>query len=400
MEFDVRALSPDHLVVRLRLEARDAADARSQVEARGLHAAAIAAVPAARLPALRWHVRRRSAFSVTLFSQELLALLGAGLSLVEAIEALREKETHAAASTLLDQLLASLREGKRFSRALAGHPTIFPALYVGIVQAAENTSGLPQALERYLSYRQRVDSVRGKLVSAAIYPSILLAVGSAVSLFLIGYVVPRFAEVYQGAGRTLPWLSQRLLDWGQFAGQHGSVLLPCAVALVAAMVLGVRTLLSRRGLAALLRRVPALGERVHIVELSRLYLTLGMLLEGGIHIVAALDTVHGMASSDMQGRLTAARQAIQQGQPLSTAFENQGLVTPISVRMLRVGERSGELGTMLTQSANFYDGEIGRWIERFMRMFEPLLMAAIGVVVGTIVVLLYLPIFDLAGGLS
>ena len=400
MQFDVRALSADHLVVRLRLDARDAADARSQVEARGLQAAAIDPVRPARVTGLRWRTRGQSRFSVTLFSQELLALLSAGLSLVEALEALREKEAGVVAATLLDRLLAGLREGKRFSRVLAAHPDVFPALYVGIVQAAENTSGLPQALERYLSYQQRVDSVRGKLISAAIYPLILLGVGSAVSLFLVGYVVPRFAEVYQGAGRSLPWLSQLLLDWGQFAGRHGSVLMPGAVALIIAAALGVRALLSRRGMAALLRRIPALGERVHIVELSRLYLTLGMLLEGGIHIVAALDTAQGMAGTDMRGRLDAARQAIQQGQPLSAAFEGQGLVTPISVRMLRVGERSGELGAMLTQSANFYDGEISRWIDRFMRMFEPLLMTAIGLVVGTIVVLLYMPIFDLAGGLT
>jgi general secretion pathway protein F len=139
---------------------------------------------------------------------------------------------------------------------------------------------------------------------------------------------------------------------------------------------------------------------VRIVELSRLYLTLGMLLEGGIHIVAAIDTAQAMAAADLRASLGAARQAIQSGITLSAAFEAQGLTTPISLRMLRVGERSGELGSMLTQSANFYDGEISRWIERFMRMFEPLLMTGIGLIVGTIVVLLYMPIFDLAGGLT
>lgn len=400
MQFDVRAISPDHLVVRLRLNARDEAEARSQVEARGLHAAAIDPVRAPRLAGLRWRGRRQARFSVTLFSQELLALLNAGLSLVECLEALREKEGNAASSALLDRLLAGLREGKRFSRVLAAHAELFPPLYVGIVQAAENTSSLPQALERYLIYRQRIDSVRGKLLSAAIYPLILLAVGSAVSLFLIGYVVPRFAEVYQGAGRNLPWLSQLLLDWGQFAGRHGSMLLPCALLLAGAAFLGARWLLARHGLTALLARVPALGERVRIVELSRVYLTLGMLLEGGIHIVAAIDTAQAMAGAELRAGLGAARQAVQQGLPLSNAFESQGLTTPISLRMLRVGERSGELGAMLTQSANFYDGEISRWIERFMRMFEPLLMAAIGLIVGTIVVLLYMPIFDLAGGLT
>ncbi len=400
MQFDVRALSPDHLMVQLRLDARNEADARSQVEARGLCPAAIAPVRASLAAGLRLAGRGRGRFAVSLFSQELLALLNAGLSLVECLEALQEKESNAASVTVLSQLLAGLREGKRFSRVLAELKDIFPPLYVGIVQAAENTSDLPQALGRYVDYQQRIDSVRNKLVSTAIYPMILLMVGGAVTAFLIGYVVPRFAEVYQGAGRTLPWLSQVLLGWGQFAGRHGAVLMPAALLGALASFFGVRRLLARRGIGSLLARLPGIGHCVRIVELSRLYLTLGMLLEGGIHIVAAIDTAQAMAAADLRASLGAARQAIQSGLTLSAAFEAQGLTTPISLRMLRVGERSGELGAMLTQSANFYDGEISRWIERFMRMFEPLLMTGIGLIVGTIVVLLYMPIFDLAGGLT
>jgi general secretion pathway protein F len=125
-----------------------------------------------------------------------------------------------------------------------------------------------------------------------------------------------------------------------------------------------------------------------------------MLLEGGISIVAAIDTVQDMVTVPLRANLVAAKQKIQSGLALSSAFDAHGLSTPISLRMLRVGERSGELGQMLTQSATFYDGEISRWIERFMRMFEPLLMTGIGLIVGVIVVLLYMPIFDLAGGMT
>jgi len=139
---------------------------------------------------------------------------------------------------------------------------------------------------------------------------------------------------------------------------------------------------------------------VRIYELSRLYLTLGMLAEGGITIVQAISTVQAMVSPRMQASLQQARAAIEAGQPLSSAFEQHQLTTPISLRMLRVGERTGDMGPMLTQSAAFYDGEISRWIDRFTRTFEPLLMAAIGLVVGAIVILLYMPIFDLAGDIS
>ncbi|QBE62503.1 type II secretion system F family protein [Pseudoduganella lutea] len=394
MQFDVRTLSPEMVIGHLVVDGRDEADARRQVEARGLFVSAIHPVRGA----LR--ASRVKALSLVLFSQELLALLKAGLGIVEALEALLEKETSPATRGVLERLLGGLREGQRFSTVLAEQPQLFPPLYVGIVRAAEGTSDLPRSLERYIDYQQRIDIVRAKIVSAAIYPSILLLVGGGVSMFLIGYVVPRFAEVYQGAGRNLPWLSQVMLSWGQFAGAHTGALLAGLVLVLAAVIMTVRRLMASGGMVRLLARLPAIGERVKIYELSRLYLTLGMLNEGGITIVQAIETVQGMVSANVKSGLQLAKSAVESGLPLSTAFEANGLTTPISLRMLRVGERTGDLGPMLTQSAAFYDGEITRWIDRFTRTFEPLLMAGIGLIVGAIVVLLYMPIFDLAGEMS
>ena len=395
MQFDVRTLSAEMVISELVIDGRDEADARRQVEARGLFVSAIA--PAGKGLRAR---SKRSVLSLVLFSQELLALLTAGLGIVEGLEALLEKEANPGTRSVLERLLAGLRDGQRFSAVLAEQPDLFPPLYIGIVKAAEGTSDLPRSLARFIDYQQRIDLVRGKLVSAAIYPCILLLVGGGVSLFLIGYVVPRFAEVYQGAGRDLPWLSQQMLNWGQFAGAHTGLLLGMIAFALTALVLGVRRLLRNGGVLRLLGRLPAIGERVRTYELSRLYLTLGMLSEGGITIVHAIETVQGMVSAGIRQNLQAARAAIEAGLPLSTAFEANQLTTPISLRMLRVGERTGDMGPMLTQSAAFYDGEITRWIDRFTRTFEPLLMAAIGLIVGAIVVLLYMPIFDLAGDMS
>lgn len=395
MQYAVRTLAPDLSITRQIVDAQDEADARRQFEARGLFVSAVEPVRGAGL-----RRARGGQLSLVLFSQELLALLTAGLGIVEALEALLEKEANPATRAVLDRLLAGLREGKRFSSVLAEQSDLFPPLYIGIVRAAEGTSDLPRSLSRYIDYQQRIDTVRAKIVSAAIYPVILLSVGAGVSIFLIAYVVPRFAEVYQGAGRNLPWMSKMLLGWGQFASAHTSLLAGGAAALLVAAVLLWRRLTRSGGLARLIARLPGIGERVRIYELSRLYLTLGMLSEGGITIVHAIDTVQAMVSPAVRQSLVLAKGAIESGQPLSHAFESHGLTTPISLRMLRVGERTGDMGPMLTQSAAFYDGEISRWIDRFTRTFEPLLMAAIGLVVGAIVVLLYMPIFDLAGDMS
>ena len=395
MQFEVRALSPDHLVSQIVVDAADEMDARRQIEARGLFAASVSPVGG-----MGRQSAARGRLSLVLFSQELLALLTAGLSIVEGLEALLEKETNAGTRSILTRLLNGLREGKRFSSVLAEQAELFPPLYIGIVRAAEGTSDLPRSLTRFIDYQQRIDAVRSKVISAAIYPLILLFVGGGVSFFLIGYVVPRFAEVYKGAGRNLPWMSQLLLDWGQFVSTRTNNFLFAAGAVVVILVLLLRRVLAQGGLLRLVMRIPGIGERVRIYELSRLYLTLGMLLEGGIPIVPALQTVQGMVSAEMKQSVQRATDVIQSGAQLSVAFESHRLTTPISLRMLRVGERSGELGSMLTQSATFYDGEISRWIDRFTRMFEPILMAVIGIIVGAIVVLLYMPIFDLAGSLS
>jgi len=259
---------------------------------------------------------------------------------------------------------------------------------------------LPAALSRYLQYETRLDSVRHKVASAAIYPSILLAVGGGVSLFLLGYVVPKFAAVYQDTGRALPWASQLLMGWGHFVSTHAVLLLVGAALFVAAIGIAVRKQLAQGGWWQLLRALPGASAKVDVMELSRLYLTLGMLLEGGIAIQHALQLCSAVASNDRKKALSKLREEIGAGYGFSDSLERNGLSTPVALRLLRVGERSGQLGVMLGRTAAFYDEETARWIERFTKAFEPVLMAAIGMVIGLIVVLLYMPIFDLAGSLQ
>lgn len=395
MKFTVRALTPQQEVMRAVVEAPDEAEARKQLAEQGYFVTAITAQGLS-LAGMGQPAGVKG-FSLLLFSQELLALLKAGLGIVETLDALLEKEANTAMRPVLQRLLGGLQDGKRLSVVLSEQPALFPPLYVGVIRAAEGTSDLPKSLERFIAYQERIEAVRGKVVSAAIYPSILISVGGSVSLFLMAYVVPQFAQVYQGTGREMPWMSRLMLDLGHAVTAHSQLAMACLGLLVAMGVLAYRRFSANGGMARLLVRLPGIGERVHVYELSRLYLTLGMLLEGGVPLLQAMQTIRHVVSADMATKLDKARERIASGEMLSKAFQENQLTTPISLRMLSVGERSGELGAMLTQSAQFYDGEITRWIERFMRSFEPLLMAAIGLVVGVIVILLYMPIFDLAG---
>jgi general secretion pathway protein F len=397
MQFDVRALDAQQQIQTLRLEGLDAAEVQAQLSARQL--TVLSLQPAAGLTPTGWGASRQR-FDLLLFAQELHALVAAGLSVVEAIETLMERAGADMTHSVLQRLVGHLREGQRLSGALAQQSSIFPPLFIGVIQAAEGTSDLPRALERYIAYENRLQILRHKITSAAIYPSILMGVGGLVALFLLGYVVPRFASVYKGSGRPLPWASQMLLNWGEFSSSYAWILVAIVVTLLAVIVWAARRALRSGGWWRLLAWLPGAQPRLLILELSRLYLTMGMLLEGGIPVARAMLLSEAVLTGAKVHALRQARQAIGQGQSLSTALEQHALSTPVALRLLRVGEQTGQLGSMLSRTAAFYDNETTRWIERFTKAFEPILMAAIGIVIGLIVILLYMPIFDLAGNLQ
>ena len=399
MEFTARTLTKDNRITRVSIMARDEADARDQLARDGVLVSSLQAKPDGTWFSASARPGRDGRFDLVLFSQEMLALLEAGLGVVEALEALGEKETRPLSASVLEHLLEGLRRGRRLSAVLADRSDVFTPLFVGMLRTAEDTSDLPSALTRFIEHSQKVSAVRNKLISASIYPAILVVVGGAVTLFLIGFVVPRFAEVFEGTGRPLPWLSRMLLDMGRWLAANGWLAVGVAATTLLIVVLSVRQVLLRVGLTGLLARIPAIGPRLRIVELSRLYLTLGTLIEGGITVVAAMEIAKGVVSPALRASLSAAEARITAGRTVSSAFEESGLTTPISLRLIRVGERTGHLGRQLAQSATFYDGETSRWIDGFTRSVEPLLMSIIGLVVGLIVVMLYRPIFDLAGGL-
>jgi general secretion pathway protein F len=395
MRFEVKAVKSGGAVVSLSLDARDDRDADQQARSQGYLVLGVRRAGSLSLPAAFGAAR----FPLVLFTQELLALLRSGISLVEALETLNEKESKAGTAAVLAGLLARLREGQSFSTALQSHPDAFPDLYVATVRASERTGSLPEALSRFVVYQTQLDVVKKHLVSASIYPVILMVVGGLVSLFLLGYVVPRFSHIYEDIGGDLPWLTRALMAWGAFVEAHGGLLLGTVIATLTGLVLWIRRPAARQWISRQVMRIPALGERVRIYQLTRFYRTVGMLLMGGTPATQALAMVSGLLDQELRLRLDAALRRIREGQTMSASLDGQGLTTPVALRMLRVGERTGMMGEMMERSATFHEEELQRWVERFTRTFEPLLMALIGVVIGGIVLLMYFPIFELAGSI-
>ena len=393
MDFQVKALRGREIVL-LNISAAHADDASAQAKARGFSPLGIKAKSTSFIK------QGSKKFPLALFSQELLALLEAGLNLVEAIETLVEKEQSGEIKSTLDSLLQALYQGQTFSSALELQPTTFPILYIATVRASEKTGDLAESLTRYVSYEQQLGLLKKKIVSSSIYPILLMAVGGLVILFLMGFVVPKFSKIYEDTGGNLPFLSQVLLAWGVFLEGHGKELLMALGLGAAGLTYGLSLPALRKWLMQLLWRIPALGQRLRIFQLARFYRTLGMLLKGGTPIIAALGSVTGLLDAAMQLKMKQASAAIQEGQPISLAMDQAGLTTPVALRMLRVGERSGKIGDMMERIAAFYDEELSRWIDWFTRLFEPILMLFIGLVIGVVVLLLYMPIFELAGNIQ
>lgn len=396
MHYQVKALRQGEAVALLACEAQDALAATAQVESQGY--TVLSVTPLALWSG--WRIRLGSRFSLVLFSQEMLSLLDAGLSLVESIETLAEKEHRSEHRKMLHQIIAKLYEGQTLSFALQQFPAVFPPLYVASVRASEKTGDLSEALTRYVDYQSRVDVVRKRIVSASIYPMLLIVAGGMVTLFLLLYVVPKFSRIYEDIGGEMPFFSQLLMSWGQLLEAHKLEVLLVILAGLATLAYGVTRPGFGRYAMQLLWRLPAIGERLMIYQLARFYRTLGMLLRGGIPVVTALGMVSGLLQPAIQVRLGAAAQAIREGMAISLAMERHGLTSPVAQRMLRVGERTGRMGEMMDRIAAFYDEEMSRWVDWFTRLFEPLLMAFIGLVIGLIVVLMYFPIFELAGSIQ
>lgn len=389
MHFEITAYRHLEGIVSLTLEATSIDEARSLTAAQGLDIVSIRT-------GWDWRLLKRKdrPFDLLLFSQELRSLLDAGLSLIESLGALSRKEASPDKQRLIVDITRQLREGKSLSATLRTSTKAFPPLFLALISASEQTGDLSNALGRYIEYRGQMDGLRKRVVSATIYPALLVGVGGLVVLFLMTYVVPRFSRIYEDFGHQLPFMSRLLMQWGSLVQAHGMLLLFVLAVFGVLLAYAFRRGQGWQGLFRLLLAHKAFRERFHIYAVSRFYRTLGMLQQGGIPIVTALGLSRDLLGEDLQIPMERALNDIRGGVSLSEALEKNGLAPAVARDLLRVGERTGNVGDKMLRIADFYDEDISRWVEWFSRLFEPLLMLGIGLFIAVIIVLLYMPILD------
>lgn len=345
----------------------------------------------------RW--QRQTKFPLLLFCQELTVLLNAGLLLTESLQTLAEKEKQTDTKAVIQMLLANVRQGQSFSEALQAQPDHFPNLFIAMVRACETTGNLAEGLNRFALYMQQIDVLRKRIQSAAIYPAVILGFGVLVLLFLLAYVVPRFSQIYQSRDTDLSFASQVLLGLGELVNQHGGLMLTVAAAVLASSIYLLSKATVRARITLFISHLPGIGERFRVYHLSRFYRTFATLLRSGIPVVSALNMVTELLGSGLQNQVQSARQRIIDGETFSKAMQSSELVTPVASQLFRVGERAGNLDQMMQRAAEFHEDEMMRWVDVFSKLVEPILMALLGIVIGLIVFLMYMPIFELASGI-
>lgn len=330
------------------------------------------------------------------FARDLSLLLSSGISLLESLRTLAERNR--SGHEMLDDLVRQLELGEPLSAAMQGMQVFSPAM-VACVKASEVTGDLPERLQRFARNAATIRELRSRVSGACIYPAILLSVGLLVVLFLLGFVVPRFAMVLENTAHELPLASRLLIHVGRAIHAAQVPLAVVLVLLVVAAVWWIR----RRGSSWLLdtaAKVPWARVYVRAFGQSQGTRSAAMLVRSGMPALKALTMCRDLWVPADRARLDAALDAARTGTSLAEAMHDQGVVDGLGYRMLKVAQQSGRLDVALDRLADAYDLMLARGVDNLSRVVEPLMMTLIGTVVGTIVVLMYLPIFQLASSVQ
>jgi general secretion pathway protein F len=379
------------------LNADDAAHARLQLQLRP-HSQDEVVVSLRKSSVLAlWSSQRK--FDVSLFCIELSRLLRAGLTLPEAFEtlALRVSGT---AREVLSALMTRLQEGKRLSDAMST-VGLFPSVLTAAVRASERSGRVADALEEFARFDSALRELKRKVVNAAIYPGLVVAFGLLVALFLIGFVVPRFAEIFAGTNASLSGGTTVLLRLGLLISNHPVAVLAAVVLTGLLLVAVVAREEFRRWALSYLQRLSMVASFLKRLQLAQVTRAMAMLLRNGFAVPEAMALARVLASSpDLSEAMILANTRIDAGSTVSAAWASTSLADDYATRILQAGERTGDLSRSFETLAETYQRDVEVALERTTRIVEPVLLMAVATVIGVVVVLMYAPIFDLAGSLS
>jgi len=339
---------------------------------------------------------RQGAFLI--FNQQFLTLVKAGLPILTSLDLLIKRQRDKFLLQLLENVRDRVKGGESLSEAFAAQH-VFPKMYTTTLMAGEKSGNLEEVLARYISYQRMVQTFRKKLAVSMVYPALLISVVTVMLIFLITYVVPKFADLFSNMGAQLPAITVFMLAVGLNAQKYAWIVI--LVLLVAAILLW-QWKQSDRGAERIdqfLFSLPLVGEirlKYQVANFSRI---LGTLLQGGLPLVSALETAGAsMSSRQMLNGILTATERVREGQSLARSLETEKIFPDLAVEMVEVGESTGALPAMLNSVAEFFEEDVQTAMGAAMALIEPVILIVMAVFVGGVLISLYLPIFTLGAG--
>ena len=340
-----------------------------------------------------------SAKDIQVFTRQFSVLLGAGISISQALSTLSESAYSPAMSGVLKSIYESVSKGQTLANSLKAHPKVFDNFYVSLVAVGEISGSLDEVLIAHSAYLDRMSKLNGQIKGALMYPAIIVVVSVGVIWALLTFVVPSLAQMIDSSGQELPAMTKIVLALSKWCVEYWyvMVLLPIALFVSFAWLRGNQAF--RRATDRFFLQLPLVGSFIIKSELAKIFRALVALLKGGVDtlqsVTMAKDVANNVIIKDVLSKTT---RALSQGQNFYEPFLATGFVPKVVVDMIKTGEISGKLDMMLGKIADFYEEEIEIASGTILKLIEPVLLVGLGGIVGFLVISMYLPIFKLAGG--
>lgn len=393
--------SPDGRIVEKDVEAQDGDTLRRGLEDQGFFVFEIKKKAFFFLrdkEAIRRRVRNKELLAM---NQELMVLIKAGLPIINALDTILERIDKGLLAVTLREVRNEVKGGASLSEAFEQYPKVFPYLYVASIRAGERTGDLVTTIRRYIAYLKRAEGLKKKILSAMFYPSILVLMAFFVISVLLAYVIPTLSQVYADSGSQLPLPTQLLIAVALFLKKYFPLLI---VLLIGAVVVFRRWSATETGrfcVDGMKLRIPFLGKMIREYAVTSLTRTFATVLGSGVPIIESLKmSVGTLDNRVLERKLLEAVTRVEEGTRLSVALESVKVMPPLALRMLGVGETTGSLEEMLADISDYFDEELENRLTLLTTAIEPAIMIFMGFVIGLIVIVMYLPIFNIGSSVG
>jgi type IV pilus assembly protein PilC len=339
---------------------------------------------------------RIAAKRVAIFTRQFSVMLDAGLPLVQCLEILGEQEENKNFRAIIQQVRTDVEGGASLADSMRKHPKAFDDLYVNMIAAGEAGGILDVILQRLSTYIEKIVRLKSQVKSALIYPVAVILIAAGVVYIILWKVIPVFTQLFAGLGGELPFLTRVVVGASNFVARYSLFTIPVVGAGIFFLNRYHKTHRGRRVIDGLLLKIPVIGMLLRKIAVARFCRTLSTLTSSGVPILDGLEiTAKTSGNAIIEDAIMAVRKAVEEGRTVSEPLAETKVFPPMVVQMINVGEQTGALDQMLAKIADFYEEEVDTAVTGLMKLIEPLLITFLGVVIGTIVTAMYMPMYTI-----